>query len=169
MEMNAVRESNPAEVPAPGNFMGVEPTAPAFLWRTAPRRKKPNENPRCRYRLAIALVQLRAHYNHCGEAASEECLSTVTFVTRRLVELRLVRLNGRLCPRRYGGLSSPSCRERPLGRPVVCCRTRNPALATVRWNQQLSLPVLATGQAAEVGRFPQCSQSTSRGSSREKA
>jgi len=27
-----------------------------------------------------ALVQLQARYNHCGEAASEKCLSAATFV-----------------------------------------------------------------------------------------
>ncbi len=27
-----------------------------------------------------ALVQLQARYNHCGDAASEECLSAATFV-----------------------------------------------------------------------------------------
>lgn len=27
-----------------------------------------------------ALVQLQAHYHHCGEAASEKCLSAATFV-----------------------------------------------------------------------------------------
>ena len=37
---NAVRESNPAEAPAPINIAGLEPAAPAFLWRTAPRRLK---------------------------------------------------------------------------------------------------------------------------------
>jgi hypothetical protein len=31
-------------------------------------------------RLANALVQLQAQYNHCGEAASEKCLSAATFV-----------------------------------------------------------------------------------------
>ena len=30
-----------------------------------------------------ALVQLQARYNHCGEAASEKCLSAATFVRRR--------------------------------------------------------------------------------------
>ena len=30
--------------------------------------------------LANALVQLQARYHHCGEAASEECLSAATFV-----------------------------------------------------------------------------------------
>jgi hypothetical protein len=30
--------------------------------------------------LANALVQLQAQYNHCGEAASEKCLSAATFV-----------------------------------------------------------------------------------------
>jgi hypothetical protein len=29
---------------------------------------------------ANALVQLQAHYHHCGEAASEKCLSAATFV-----------------------------------------------------------------------------------------
>ena len=33
------------------------------------------------YRLANALVQLHAHYHHCGEAASEKCLSAATFVS----------------------------------------------------------------------------------------
>jgi hypothetical protein len=33
--------------------------------------------------LADALVQLQAQYNHCGEAASEKCLSAATFVRRR--------------------------------------------------------------------------------------
>ena len=28
------------EAPAPVAFVGVEPTAPAFLWRTAPRREQ---------------------------------------------------------------------------------------------------------------------------------
>ena len=31
-------------------------------------------------RLPNALVQLQAHYHHCGEAASEKCLSAATFV-----------------------------------------------------------------------------------------
>jgi hypothetical protein len=31
---------------------------------------------------ANALVQLQAHYHHCGEAASEKCLSAATFVRR---------------------------------------------------------------------------------------
>ena len=30
--------------------------------------------------LPNALVQLQAQYNHCGEAASEKCLSAATFV-----------------------------------------------------------------------------------------
>jgi len=30
-----------------------------------------------------ALVQLQAHYHHCGEAASENCLSAATFVRSR--------------------------------------------------------------------------------------
>src|SRR2546423_8069469 len=30
-----------------------------------------------------AQVQLQAHYHHCGEAASEKCLSAATFVRRR--------------------------------------------------------------------------------------
>src|SRR4051812_47476234 len=30
-----------------------------------------------------ALVQLQAHYHHCGEAASEKCLSAATFVRWR--------------------------------------------------------------------------------------
>src|SRR5215210_5948033 len=30
--------------------------------------------------LANAVVQLQAHYHHCGEAASEKCLSAATFV-----------------------------------------------------------------------------------------
>src|SRR5450759_64956 len=30
-----------------------------------------------------ALVQLQAHYHHCGEAASEKCLSAATFVRPR--------------------------------------------------------------------------------------
>jgi hypothetical protein len=30
-----------------------------------------------------ALVQLQAQYNHCGEAASEKCLSAATFVRPR--------------------------------------------------------------------------------------
>ena len=29
------------------------------------------------------LVQLQAHYHHCGEAASEKCLSGATFVRRQ--------------------------------------------------------------------------------------
>jgi hypothetical protein len=32
--------------------------------------------------LPNALVQLQAQYNHCGEAASEKCLSAATFVRR---------------------------------------------------------------------------------------
>jgi hypothetical protein len=32
--------------------------------------------------LSNALVQLQARYNHCGEAASEKCLSAATFVRR---------------------------------------------------------------------------------------
>jgi hypothetical protein len=32
--------------------------------------------------LPNALVQLQAHYHHCGEAASEKCLSAATFVRR---------------------------------------------------------------------------------------
>jgi hypothetical protein len=31
-----------------------------------------------------ALVQLQAQYNHCGEAASEKCLSAATFVSQPL-------------------------------------------------------------------------------------
>jgi hypothetical protein len=34
-----------------------------------------------------ALVQLQAQYNHCGEAASEKCLSAATFVSWRCNEL----------------------------------------------------------------------------------
>ena len=30
-----------------------------------------------------ALVQLQAHNHHCGEAASERCLSAATFVSQR--------------------------------------------------------------------------------------
>src|SRR5688500_13614284 len=33
--------------------------------------------------LSNALVQLQAYYNHCGEAASEKCLSAATFVRQR--------------------------------------------------------------------------------------
>ena len=33
--------------------------------------------------LPNALVQLQAHYHHCGEAASEKCLSAATFVRSR--------------------------------------------------------------------------------------
>ena len=33
--------------------------------------------------LPNALVQLQAHYHHCGEAASEKCLSAATFVRPR--------------------------------------------------------------------------------------
>ena len=33
--------------------------------------------------LSNALVQLQAQYHHCGEAASEKCLSAATFVRRR--------------------------------------------------------------------------------------
>src|SRR5437868_8288573 len=36
-----------------------------------------------RYLLSNALVQLQAHYLHCGEAASEKCLSAATFVRQR--------------------------------------------------------------------------------------
>ena len=32
--------------------------------------------------MANALVHLQAHYHHCGEAASENCLSVATFVRR---------------------------------------------------------------------------------------
>jgi hypothetical protein len=32
-------------------------------------------------KLPNALVQLQAHYHHCGEAASEKCLSAATFVS----------------------------------------------------------------------------------------
>src|SRR5687768_4208556 len=32
---------------------------------------------------ANALVQMQARYNHCGEAASEKCLSAATFVRPR--------------------------------------------------------------------------------------
>src|SRR5688572_7790044 len=36
-----------------------------------------------------ASVQLQALYNHCGEAASEKCLSSATFVSpRRVTALR---------------------------------------------------------------------------------
>src|SRR6267378_2952448 len=31
-----------------------------------------------------ALVQLQAHYHHCGEAASEKCLSAATFVRQHV-------------------------------------------------------------------------------------
>jgi hypothetical protein len=40
-----------------------------------------------------ALVQLQARYNHCGEAASEKCLSAATFVrplARRFSMLALI-------------------------------------------------------------------------------
>ena len=33
-----------------------------------------------------AQVQLQAHYHHCGEAASEKCLSAATFVSQPRVE-----------------------------------------------------------------------------------
>jgi hypothetical protein len=36
--------------------------------------------------LPNALVQLQARYNHCGEAASEKCLSAATFVRLLLVK-----------------------------------------------------------------------------------
>jgi hypothetical protein len=35
--------------------------------------------------LPNALVQLQAQYNHCGEAASKECLSAPTFVRWRAI------------------------------------------------------------------------------------
>jgi len=38
---------------------------------------------RCHWCPANAFVQLQARYNHCGEAASEECLSAATFVRRQ--------------------------------------------------------------------------------------
>src|SRR3981081_799077 len=31
------------------------------------------------------LVQLQAHYNHCGEAASEECLSAATLIRQHII------------------------------------------------------------------------------------
>jgi hypothetical protein len=34
---------------------------------------------------ANALVQLQAQYHHCGEAASEKCLSAATFVRLRVL------------------------------------------------------------------------------------
>ena len=36
---------------------------------------------------ANALVQLQARYNHCGEAASEKCLSAATLVRRLGIQL----------------------------------------------------------------------------------
>jgi len=37
-------------------------------------------------RISNAQVQLQAHYHHCGEAASEKCLSAATFVRWRHAE-----------------------------------------------------------------------------------
>jgi hypothetical protein len=45
-------------------------------------------------KLPNALVQLQAHYHHCGEAASEKCLSAATFV-RPPVEISHVVSHGR--------------------------------------------------------------------------
>ena len=49
-----------------------------------------------------ALVQLQAQYNHCGEAASEKCLSAATFVSWPREEPSLLLPSGR-----PGGLSAP--------------------------------------------------------------
>src|SRR5688500_13071947 len=62
-----------------------------------------------RNRLPNALVQLQAQYNHCGEAASEKCLSAATFV--RLRAHRVSHLGGlrrRTCP-----AASRTFRQRP--------------------------------------------------------
>src|SRR3954465_9733657 len=59
--------------------------------------------PCCR---SNALVQLQAHYHHCGEAASEKCLSAATFVRRRL-RSRFEEL-----------MSSKSCAASDVGTPV---------------------------------------------------
>jgi hypothetical protein len=40
----------------------------------------PHSHDRDPWMLPNALVQLQARYNHCGEAASEKCLSAATFV-----------------------------------------------------------------------------------------
>ena len=74
------------------NFVGVEPTAPAFLWRTAPRQYKRKIGvPGNQGRLANALVQLQARYHHCGVAASEKCLLAAMFVRlRRRAEFHTV-------------------------------------------------------------------------------
>jgi hypothetical protein len=37
-----------------------------------------------------AQVQLQAHYHHCGEAASEKCLSAATFVSLRRTGLKMI-------------------------------------------------------------------------------
>ena len=62
--------------------------------------------------LPNALVQLQAHYHHCGEAASEKCLAAATFVRQRLTNLyalvarsALLR-NDRQCPKRVNFLAS---------------------------------------------------------------
>jgi hypothetical protein len=39
--------------------------------------------------LSNALVQLQAHYHHCGEAASEKCLSAATFVRWQVSDVRM--------------------------------------------------------------------------------
>src|ERR1700674_3632307 len=54
-----------------------------------------------------ALVQQQARYHHCGEAASEKCLSAATFVRQR---------GGRNLLRRwmFADRIRMSCREQPL-------------------------------------------------------
>src|SRR6267378_3102255 len=49
---------------------------------TSLAKSPPGLSTRPRYRRSNALVQLQARDNHCGEAASEKCLSAATFVRR---------------------------------------------------------------------------------------
>ncbi len=65
-----------------------------------------------------ALVQLQAQYNHCGEAASEKCLSAATFVRRRERDSDLLSLGI--------GLLSVTQLEETLKRPGKSARQATP-------------------------------------------
>src|SRR5712691_9913073 len=93
-----------------------------------------------------ALVQLQAHYHHCGEAASEKCLSVATFVRRRGTITRL----------RMPNLGAP-----PVSSACYALGTFEPSVA-LAWNafRTMTLMLFATvvdQRSSEVGMPPSSS------------
>jgi len=97
-----------------------------------------------------ALVQLQAHYHHCGEAASEKCLSAATFVSRQGTCIRsLARENHFAAPEKtiaanrvhHANAIARSCDERPggyrNGRSARCSTIADPWPNGIAfWNEE---------------------------------